>query len=81
MIIGGYAGEGKVLTKQCSFYSIDNSLFYQKSSLNNFHSCPSGCVHNEKIFIFSSEGIECYSHIENVWMDVEMPKRLRNLPY
>lgn len=56
-IVGGYVGVSKNISRKCNFYSVQNCNFSELCSLNYFHSCPSGCVHNDKVYIFSSAGI------------------------
>lgn len=56
-IAGGFAGEQKCITRKCSFFTVQTQQFHDIASLNLLHSCPSGCVHESKVYVFSAAGI------------------------
>lgn len=80
-IMGGYVGIAKNITRKCSFYSVQNCNFNQICSMNYYHSCPTGCLHNDKIYVFSPAGIEYYHQTENTWTVIEVPRRLKILSF
>ena len=56
-IIGGYVGKEKIVTSKCEYFDVRGGKIIQLSKTKLFHRSPSGCFHNNKIYIFSRMGI------------------------